>query len=72
MLDEQGIAMSPQWHFIPDDQAQWRWKRIDESQGDVDSSHAFASEIECIMDAMRYAVTRRRSSVARSRDDHVQ
>ncbi len=72
VLDEQGTAMSPQWHFIQDDQEQWRWKRIDESHGDIDSSDAFASEIECIMDAMRYAVTRRRAGAARNRDDLVQ
>lgn len=64
--------MSPQWHFIQDDQDQWQWKRIDESHGDVDSSDAFESEIECIMDAMRYAVTRRRSGTAYSKDGHVQ
>ena len=66
-----GQAMSPQWHFIQDDQDQWRWKRIDESYGDVDSSASFESEIECIMDAMRYAVTRRRAGVVYTRDDHV-
>ena len=64
--------MSPQWHFIQDAQEQWRWKRIDESHGDIDSSDSFTSEIECIMDAMRYAVTRRRAGVVRSRDDLVQ
>ena len=62
--DEQGAAMSPQWHFIQDDQERWRWKRVDESDGDIDSANAFGSEIECIMDAMRYAVTRRRSGAA--------
>ena len=60
--------MSPQWHFVQDDHAQWRWKRVDETQGDVDSAESFMNEIDCIMDAMRYAVARRRS-LTRTTDD---
>ena len=55
--------MPRQWHFEQNDDANWQWKRIDEAQGDVDSTSTFAMEIDCIMDAVRYAVARRRSLV---------
>jgi hypothetical protein len=53
--------MTRQWQFIQDDQAQWRWKRSDESQGDVDSPVSFECEIDCILDAVRFVVRQHRS-----------
>ena len=62
--------MSRQWQFAQDAQGQWRWKRIDDAQGEVDSPESFATEVDCMMDAVRYAVGRRRPQF--NRDDAVQ
>ena len=62
--------MSRQWHFAKDEQGKWRWKHVDETLGDVDSADSFATEIACMIDAVRYAVGRRRSHV--NTDDLVQ
>jgi hypothetical protein len=53
--------MASQWRFIQDDQAQWRWKRVDEARGDVDSPDTFECEIDCILDAVRYVVQQAKS-----------
>ena len=62
--------MSRQWQFEQDAQGQWRWKRFDETLGDVDSTDAFPNEIDCMMDAVRYAVGRRKTRF--NRDDLLQ
>ena len=64
--------MPQQWQFEQNDDAQWRWKRIDDAQGDVDSTATFAKEIDCIMDAVRYTVARRRSQTEHGRDGPLQ
>jgi hypothetical protein len=64
--------MPQQWQFEQNDDAKWRWKRIDDAQGDVDSPATFAKEIDCIMDAVRHAVARRRSQTEHGRDGSLQ
>jgi len=62
--------VSRQWQFEQDDAGQWRWRRVDETLGNVDSVDSFANEVDCMMDAVRYAVGRRRSHI--NRDDLLQ
>ena len=62
--------MSQQWQFEQDAQGQWRWKRVDERLGAVDSAASFATEVDCMMDAVRYVVGRHRPGV--TRDDRAQ
>jgi hypothetical protein len=64
--------MPQQWQFEQNDDAKWQWKRIDDAQGDVDSPVTFAKEIDCIMDAVRYTVARRRSQTEHGRDGSLQ
>lgn len=62
--------MSRQWQFEQND-TQWRWKRSD-AQGEVDSPTTFVKQIDCIMDAVRYAVARRRSQTEHGEDGPLQ
>ena len=64
--------MSPQWQFEQTEDARWRWKRIDDAQGDVDSTATFAKEIDCIMDAVRCTVARRRAQSEHGREGSLQ
>ena len=50
-----------QWHFEQDDQAQWRWKHTPAEQGEVGSTDGFATQVDCMLDAVRYAVRRNRT-----------
>lgn len=64
--------MPLQWQFEQTDDAQWRWKRTDDVEGDVGSAATFEKEIDCIMDAVRYTVARRRSQTQHGRDGPLQ
>lgn len=64
--------MPQQWQFEQNDDAQWRWKRVDDAQGSLDSPATFAKEIDCIMDAVRYTVARRRSQSEHGGDGSLQ
>lgn len=64
--------MALQWRFEQTDDAQWRWKRTEDAEVDVDSAATFDTEIDCIMDAVRYTVARRRSQTEHGRDGPLQ
>ena len=64
--------MPQQWQFDQNDDAQWRWKRIDDARGEVDSPATFAREIDCIMDAVRYTIACRRSQTDQGHDGPLQ
>ena len=64
--------MALQWRFEQTDDAQWRWKRTDDAEGDVDSASTFEKEIDCIMDAVRFTVARRRAQTEQDRDGLLQ
>ena len=53
--------MPLQWRFEQDDQAQWQWKLINTDGESVKSPASFANETACILNAVRFAVQRRRS-----------
>jgi hypothetical protein len=49
----------PRWLIEQDDAGCWRWTRTDASSRTV-SSCAFARHAECVLDAIRHALKRRR------------
>ena len=55
-----GAALVPRWSFEQDGDERWRWKRMDESEGATESVASFASEVDCMLDAVRFAVRQRR------------
>jgi len=66
------VVMSQQWQFEMDEQAKWHWRRVDDAQVEVESPASFSKPIECIIDAVRYAVQRRRSASDSNMSDVMQ
>ena len=50
--------MAEQWQFRQDEQQQWHWTRTGEAH--AAESGAFATQLECYIDAVRHAVRARR------------
>lgn len=61
--------MPQHWQFEQDEHQQWRWKKHDEDQGSADSVETFSSVTACMLDAVRYAVERRRANPYAGRTD---
>lgn len=53
--------MAHHWQFKQDDQNQWHWTRLDAVEQPIETSTGFESQTRCVLDAVRYAVGRRRS-----------
>ena len=54
--------MPQRWQFEQDGNLRWRWKRLDDQHGEVGSVGSFPDQTACMLDAVRYAVRRRRSN----------
>ena len=52
-----------EWHFEQDARLEWRWKRVNLDNTQSDSARSFCKRIDCVMDAVRYAVQGRRSKL---------
>jgi hypothetical protein len=50
--------VAQQWHFEQDAQQQWHWKL---AENEAESAKSFKSATECMLDAVRFAVNRRRA-----------
>ena len=61
--------MAQQWHFVEDDKHQWHWQRTEDT---AKSAAPFSSATECMLDAVRYAVQRRRTQVEFPRSELLQ
>ena len=61
--------MAQQWQFVEDERHQWHWQRTEDK---VKSSAAFSSATECMLDAVRNAVHRRRTLVEFPRSELLQ
>ena len=61
--------MAQQWQFEEDDQNQWRWQH---AEGTAKSAESFPSATQCMLDAVRFAVQRRRAEVEYPRQDLLQ
>ena len=68
----EGAALSPRWSFEQDGDERWRWKRMDESEGATESVASFASEVDCMLDAVRFAVRQRRGEACANEDERLQ
>ena len=68
----EGAALSPRWCFEQDGNERWRWKRLDEADGATESTATFATEVDCMLDAVRFAVKRRRGEAGASDEDRLQ
>ena len=60
--------MENQWLFEQDDDLQWRWVHLGGESQHVQSAETFQRESDCILDAVRHAVHRRREVVRRRRE----
>ena len=58
-----------QWRFEQDEQHQWHWKL---AENEAESEKSFKSATECMLDAVRFAVNRRREQSALSGQDLLQ
>ena len=54
------IQQGQQWRFEQDEQSQWRWTHIDAAEGEIGSPEAFPTQIDCMLDAVRFTVRRSR------------
>ena len=61
--------MSQQWNFEQDTRQQWHWKRIEDK---AESDESFATVTECMLDAVKCAVQRRRAQVDLARKNLLQ
>jgi hypothetical protein len=61
--------MAQHWNFEQDEQQQWHWQHL---EGSEKSSNAFASATECMLDAVRHVVKRRRADAVRPGKDLLQ
>ena len=61
--------MAQQWQFVQDEYQQWHWRHAENA---VESAHSFSSATECMLDAVRFAVERRRSAAEGVREDLLQ
>jgi hypothetical protein len=52
--------MEKQWHFEQDDESRWRWTHTGVEKQQAQSAESFERPCDCILDAVRYAVRRRR------------
>ncbi|HYC47114.1 MAG TPA: hypothetical protein VED01_16695 [Burkholderiales bacterium] len=61
-----------QWQFEQDAEARWRWKHVDDTETEIGSADSFATQVDCMLDAVRFAVQRRRDEAGMSEDDRLQ
>lgn len=61
--------MAQQWQFEQDEQQQWRWRH---AENRMESTSSFSSAAECMLDAVRFAVQRRRAKGEGGREDLLQ
>ena len=64
-------ALNRDWHFEQDADARWRWKRVDDAGGHIESAQSFATEVDCMLDAVRFAVRRRRGDACWNDDSQM-
>jgi len=58
--------MTQQWQFVEKDENEWHWERTEDTQK---SATTFSSATECMLDAVRFAVQRRRAAGAKPQKD---
>ena len=63
--------MAHSWQFTQDEQQQWHWTRVDDDKSATRSPVAFATELDCYLDAVRQAVRARRPDTAGSEDSQT-
>ena len=61
--------MAQQWHFEQDAEQQWHWKRLED---EAESRETFASAADCMLDAVRTTVQRRREQAEAARKNLLQ
>jgi len=61
--------VAQQWRFEQDEQQQWHWKH---AEIEAESEKSFESATECMLDAVRFAVNRRREQSELSGQDLLQ
>jgi hypothetical protein len=61
--------VAQQWRFEQDEQQQWHWKHADNA---AESGKSFESATECMLDAVRFAVNRRRARAELGAEDLLQ
>ena len=53
--------MENRWVFEQDDELQWRWVHLTGNAQQRQSEEAFQRPMDCVLDAVRHAVLRRRA-----------
>ena len=61
--------MAQQWQFEEDDQKQWHWQRTEDV---AKSAKSFPSAVQCMLDAVKFAVQRRRAEAEQPRQGLLQ
>lgn len=51
--------MAQQWQFVQNDENEWHWEHTEDT---AKSATTFSSATECMLDAVRFAVQRRRAT----------
>ena len=68
VLNKEYDAVEQQWHFEQDESLKWVWKFTQEDEH-TQSPGSFASCADCMLDAVRHTVQRRRASSPNSTGD---
>ena len=61
--------MAQNWRFRQDEQQQWHWTRVDDDHA-IESA-AFATRLDCYVDAVRHAVRARRPDTGGTEGDQT-
>jgi len=52
--------MEKHWDFEQDNESRWRWTHTTSEKQQAQSAQSFERQCDCILDAVRYVVRRRR------------
>ena len=61
--------MAQQWEFVEDEEKQWHWQSTETK---AHSAGSFPTATQCMLDAVRFAVQRRRTQIDYPRQDLLQ
>jgi hypothetical protein len=60
-IESRSVNVENKWVFEQDNEQQWRWVHLTGEAHERQSSEAFRKPMDCVLDAVRHAVKRRKA-----------